>query len=98
MAEASVVSGTIKDEGECDYGDRWMTRLTASAHRCSGERWRIWKSEMVGGGGFGDGCGDAVAAESVADNQMLAMALPFPSVGTTTKGWRSEPKNNDDGE
>ena len=34
------------------------------------------------------GCGDAIAAESVADNQRLAMVFPFASVGTTTKGWR----------
>ena len=31
------------------------------------------------------GCGDAVVAESVADNYRLAMVLSFLSVGTTIK-------------
>ena len=32
---------------------------------------------MVGRGGFGNGCGDAVAAESDADNQRLDMVSSF---------------------
>ena len=32
---------------------------------------------MVGGGGFGNGCCDAVAAESDADNQRLDMVSSF---------------------
>ena len=32
---------------------------------------------MVGGGGFGNGCGDTVAAESVADNQRLDIVSSF---------------------
>ena len=32
---------------------------------------------MVGGGGFGNGCGDVVAAESDADNQRINMVSSF---------------------